>query len=129
MVVRLNLLSLFRDRPTIQNIKIYDVDINIEQNASGQYSVQYVAEKKVAEKKSTDATEIMPNKYPLKQIGFGGVEIKNLKANILDNKFELAGFNVRMIQRKDKREYSGWVKVDTDVKPFVVALQEYSPER
>lgn len=129
MVVRLNLLSLFRDRPTIQNIKIYDVDINIEQNASGQYSVQYVAEKKVAEKKSTDATENMPNKYPLKQIGFGGVEIKNLKANILDNKFELAGFNVRMIQRKDKREYSGWVKIDTDVKPFVVALQEYNPER
>ena len=35
MVVRLNLLSLFRDRPTIQNVKIYDVDINIEQNASG----------------------------------------------------------------------------------------------
>ena len=37
--VRLNLISLFRDRPTIQNVKLYDVKVNIEKNENGQYSV------------------------------------------------------------------------------------------
>ena len=31
--VRLNLISLFRDKPTIQNVKLYNVKVNIEQNA------------------------------------------------------------------------------------------------
>lgn len=30
--VTLDLISLFRDRPTIQNIKIYDADVHIERN-------------------------------------------------------------------------------------------------
>lgn len=127
MIVRLNLLSLFRDRPTIQNVKIYDVDINIEQNASGQYSVQPIANKDT--KKIADESVKVQEKYPLKQIGFGGIEIKNLRANILNNQFDLAGFNVRMIQRTEEREYSGWIKVESDVKPFIVVLQEYNSER
>ena len=37
--VRLNLISLFRDRPTVQNVRIYNAELNIEKNADGQYSV------------------------------------------------------------------------------------------
>ena len=34
--VRLNLMSLFRDHPTIQNVKIYNVNVNIEKNGKGE---------------------------------------------------------------------------------------------
>ena len=37
--VTLDLISLFRDRPTIQSIKIYDADICVEQNSDGEFSV------------------------------------------------------------------------------------------
>ena len=30
--VRLNLISLFQDKPTIQNVRVYDAEINIEKN-------------------------------------------------------------------------------------------------
>ena len=33
--VRINLISLFRDRPTIQNVKVYNARLNIEKNADG----------------------------------------------------------------------------------------------
>ena len=36
--VTLNLVSLLRNRPTIQNIKIYDTKVALEQNSSGEYS-------------------------------------------------------------------------------------------
>ena len=43
--VRLNLISLFRDRPTIQNVKVYDAEINLERNSDGDYSMVSVARK------------------------------------------------------------------------------------
>ena len=36
--VTLDLFSLFQDRPTIQNIKIYDASICVEQNENGEFS-------------------------------------------------------------------------------------------
>ena len=42
--VRLNLISLFRDRPTIQNVRVHNAEINIERNSSGQYSVEKLAQ-------------------------------------------------------------------------------------
>ena len=44
--VRLNLISLFRDRPTIQNIRVYDATINIEQKEDGSYSLPKLATNK-----------------------------------------------------------------------------------
>mgnify|MGYP006923323817 CR=1 FL=1 len=43
--VRINLLSLFRDRPTIHNVKMYDVKVNVEQNSDGKYSVPSFSKK------------------------------------------------------------------------------------
>ena len=37
--VKLNLISLLRNRPTIQSIKVYDAKIAIEQNEKGEYSI------------------------------------------------------------------------------------------
>ena len=47
--VRLNLISLFRNRPTIQNIRVYDAKINIEKNQDGKYSVPNFAKNKEQE--------------------------------------------------------------------------------
>ncbi len=123
--VRLNLISLFRDRPTIQNVKVYDAEINIEKNATGQYSVASLA-KKVDVMKSEGA---VPEKYPFKDAGLGGVEIENLSANILGEKYSLAGFHIRLMPHKKGREYSGWVKADKNVLPFIVQFGEYNSER
>ncbi len=122
--VRLNLVSLFHDRPTIQNIKMYDVKVNVEKNESGQYSVPNLknADSGVAEKKS-------PDKYPIKVSGLGGVEIKKLKADIFGEKYSLSGLHVRLLHKGDKREYSGWVKFDKDVSSFIVSMSEYNLER
>ena len=124
--VRLNLVSLFRNRPTIQNVKIYDASINIERNSAGKYSVASLANR-VADKKSDMGEQ--QEKYPFRDAGLGGVEVKKLVANVLGKKYSLAGFNVRLMPNKDGREYSGWVKADKDVLPFIVRFSEYNAER
>ena len=122
--VRLNLISLLRDRPTIQNVKMHNVAVNVEQNAEGKYSLP-VFNKKTEEVVAVKTTE----KYPFKDFGLGGVEIKHLKANIFGKKYSLSGFNVRLMPDSDKREYSGWIKLDKEVSPFIVVLSEYNAER
>ncbi len=122
--VRINLISLLRDRPTIQNVKVYNANLNIEKNADGATSFA----KKISvsdEKKSVPIIE----KYPFKDAGLGGVEIKNLKLNIFDNKYSLAGLNIRRDHRTENREYAGWIKIDKDLFPFVVSLSEYNDVR
>lgn len=123
--VRVNLVSLFRDRPTIQNIKMYDVKVNIEQNSNGDYSLP-AFNKKAAD---INIENKKVEKYPFKDFGLGGVEIKKLNANILGKKYFVPGFNVRMMPDAGKRQYSGWVKLYNDVSPFIVSLSEYNEER
>ena len=123
--VRVNLLSLFRDRPTIQNVKMYDVKVNIEQNSDGDYSLPVFNKKVIGS--NTESKKI--EKYPFKDFGLGGVEIKKLNANVLGKKYYLSGFNVRMMPDAGKRQYSGWIKLDNEVSPFIVSLSEYNEER
>ena len=124
--VRLNLISLFRDRPTIQNVKVYDAKINLEQNENGEYSLFAATDKKIEADKNK---KIEPRKYPFKGAELGGVQIKKLTANILGDVYSLAGFNIRKTHKKGVREYSGWIKADVDVLPFVLVFSEYNSER
>ncbi|MBR2412311.1 MAG: AsmA family protein [Alphaproteobacteria bacterium] len=119
--VRLNLISLFRDRPTIQNVRVYDAVLNVKKNADGQYSFERQGENKTVSSGNS--------KYPFKDMVLGGVEIKKLNANIFGKKYSLAGFNIRKSPRSQRREYSGWIKIDTDVFPYIVAFDEYNAER
>ncbi len=123
--VRLNLLSLFRDRPTIQNVKIYNAKLNLERNAAGQYSVQRLHQKK----SDADLSQQQPEKYPFKDMGLGGVEVKNLSANIFGEKYSLDGFHIRLMPMTDGREYSGWIKPEEEVLPFIIHFSEYNSER
>ena len=126
--VTLNLVSLLRNRPTIQNIKVHDAKIALEKNSAGKYSL----EQKI-EDDDKDATEekesATPSKYPFPEVNMGGIEIYNLNANILGEKYSVPDFNLRYMFRHGKREYSGWVKNGTKVFPFVVSFSEYNAER
>lgn len=124
--VRLNLISLLRDRPTIQNVKVYNARVNVEKNPNGLYSIEMLNKKDaVGEEKKI----VAPARYPFKDAGLGGVEIKNLAANVLGRQYALAGFNIRLTPARDGREYSGWLKLDKDVLPFIVHFDEYNAER
>ncbi|MBO5834252.1 MAG: AsmA family protein [Alphaproteobacteria bacterium] len=123
--VTLNLISLFRDRPTIQNVKVYDANICVEKNSDGKYSVQSLLNKPAVDA----ATEQVVQKYPIKSMGFGRLEIKNLTAHIIDDYYSLAGFNIKSRFKRDGREYSGWLKADGDVFPFIIDMSEYNAER
>lgn len=125
--VRLNLISLFRNRPTVQNVKVYDARLNIEKNSDGQYSIQRIS-RAVAEQEQTGKS-VEPEKYPFKDAGLGGFEIKNLKADIFGQKYSLSGFHIRLMPMAQGREYSGWIKVDTDVSPFIINFSEYNAQR
>lgn len=124
--VRLNLISLFQDKPTIQNVRVYDAEVNIEKNVAGQYSIRSLPQKQEAEK---DGLTSGPEKYPFKDFGMGGVEVRNLKVNILGEKYSLAGFHVRLMEPEDGLEYSGWIKADKNVLPFIIKFSEYNPDR
>ena len=124
--VRLNLISLFHDKPTIQNVRVYDAEINIEKNLAGQYSIVSLPKKQIEGKTGVVSG---PEKYPFKDFGFGGVEVRNLKANILGEKFSLAGFHVRLMEPEQGLEYSGWIKADKNVLPFIVKFSEYNSVR
>ena len=61
--------------------------------------------------------------------GFKDAIVKKLKADVLGKKNNLAGLNVRLLHKDDKREYSGWVKFDKDVSSFIISMSEYNAER
>ena len=123
--VRLNLLSLLRGRPTIQNVKIYDAQLNIEKNADGKFAVQW--NNKTSPQVKDGA--VKPDAYPFNEPGLGGVEFKNLRVFYVDETYSLPGFSIRRTPSDVGREYSGWVKTKTEVFPFIVAMHEYNAER
>ena len=120
--VRLNLISLFRNRPTIQNVRVYDAELNVERGGDGTLSWP-------VEKSDVVDAGVTPKKYPVNDTGLGGVEIKKIKANLFGEKYDLAGFNIRQNHRADGREYTGWVKIEKEVMPFIVEMGEYNTER
>ena len=127
--VTLNLVSLFRDRPTIQNIVIHDAVTCIEENEAGEYSVQPEIPENVQENKVAKDAEGQ-KKYPFRELGFGKVEIDKLTAHVFDKTYKIDGVSLRYMKRKEGREYAGWIKsVKNDIVPFIVSFSEYNMER
>ena len=128
--VTLNLVSLLRNHPTVQNISINDAKVALEKNANGEYSVLSVEddEKNQDELDAEEKSKSQP-KYPIKNIGLGGVEINNLSAKIDGEKYNVSNFHLRYMMRDGKQEYSGWVKSGLKVFPFIASFSEYNSER
>ena len=128
--VTLNLISLLHNRPTIQNIQVYDAKIALEQNAGGAYSIGAESGKTTEENNIHEKNENKaPTKYPFAELGLGGIELYNLRANLLGEKYAISNFSFRYMAHRGKREYSGWIKNGTDVFPFIVSFSEYNAER
>ena len=124
--VTLDLISLFRDRPTIQNIKIYDANICVEQNAGGEFSVvSNIGDAATDAGKNVD----VPADFPFAASGLGGLEIQNLSADFLGTQYDIDGVQIRYMPREDTLEYSGWLRNDGDVFPFIVSFSKYNAER
>ena len=105
--VTLDLISLFRDRPTIQNIKIYDANICVEQNAGGEFSVvPNIGDVATDAGKSVD----VPADFPFAASGLGGLEIQNLSADFLGTQYDIDGVQIRVF-------------------PFIVSFSKYNAER
>lgn len=129
--VTLDLISLFQDRPTIQNVKVYDATICIEQNEKGEFSI---LPKFTSAQPDTDAgTEAPvltgPADYPFVDPGLGGLEVQNLDIDIFGAEYSINGFQIRYMPRSDTREYSGWVRSTSDVFPFILSFSKYNAER
>lgn len=128
--VTLNLVSLLRNRPTIQNVKVYDATICLEKNSAGKYSVQRIEKDGSTQENVADASVDVPEKYPFKDFGLGGVEIKNLVAHIVDDTYSIAGVSVRYFPNEIGLEYAGWIRSnDEEFFPFVMSFSEYNAER
>jgi len=129
--VTLNLVSLLRNHPTIQNVSINDAKIALEKNSNGEFSLMSNDDDDEAnDDKNPDKekTKSQP-KYPVKSMGIGGLEIHNLSANIDGEKYTISSFQMRYMSRNNKREFSGWLKSGMKVFPFVVSFSEYNAER
>lgn len=124
--VRLDLFSLFSSHPVIRNIAIYDAELNIEKNSSGEISVVFNENKK-PEKTPEEKKEI--NLYPVEQFPFFGLDVEKLHVDLFGDKYELASLGISNYMRHDNREYSGWVKPYDRNFPFVIQFSEYNPER
>ena len=127
--VTLNLISLFRNRPTIQKVVVYDAEVCIEKNENGEYSLRS-SKKPYTQENVAVGENSVPQKYPFGEFGLGGIEIKKLTTHIIDETYVFDGGSIHYINRKDSREYAGWIKsIDDKVFPFIINFSEYNPER
>ena len=74
--VTLDLISLFRDRPTIQNVKVYDANICVEQNEKGEFSITSALSNE--EHSYEENVQQNQSEYPFIDPGLGGIEIQNM---------------------------------------------------
>ena len=126
--VRMDLFSLFKKRPVIRNIKVYDAKINLEKNDKNEDSIVF-NEKSQTPTNAPDTEKIEKEKYPVKPLPFGGFEIQNIVVNAYDKKYVLNSFGIHNYMRNENVEYSGWVKPYDNNFPFVIKFSEYNSER
>ncbi len=129
--VRLDLLSLFKTKPVIRYIKVYDVEINVEKNKkTGQNSIVFnYNEKLQTSQDALDTADKDITKYPFHAMPFSGLEIQNIVANIYGDKYSLGSFGIHNHFNQGQLEYTGWVKPYKNNLPFVVKFSEYDIER
>ena len=126
MDITLNLISLLRNRPTIQSVKLYDVAVNVEKDATGKLSLQTIDNDE--QRASEEETDKIVEKFPVQDSPFEKIEIQNLSVDDGANKLFLSGAQLRYMQKKNQREYHGWIKPENDVYPFIISLDEYNPD-
>lgn len=124
--VRMDLFSLFKSKPVIRYIKIYDAKINLEKNKRGENSIVFNNSEISDNSQNPPDTENKEiTKYPFQAMPFAGLEIQNINANIYGKNYVMTSFGIHNHIRQDKLEFTGWVKPYKNNLPFVIKFSEY----
>ncbi|MFQ6777701.1 MAG: AsmA family protein [Alphaproteobacteria bacterium] len=126
IVVRIDLISLFCDKASIKSMKIYDLNVDVEKNSKGEYSLNFQSDD--LEKNKEQTSQII-DKFPIVEIPIEKINIENLKAFVVDKNYNLSALELRFFDRKFEREFSGWVKPDDSVYPFIVKFLQIDEEK
>ena len=131
--VRLDLFSLFKSKPVIRYIHVYDANINVEKNSRGENSVVFynpqISQNTPDTSDSVNEIDEKYSKYPVDRLPFFGLEIQNLNANIYGKKYSMASFDIHNFIHRGTMEYSGWVRPYKINLPFVVKFFEYDSQK
>ena len=128
--VRLDLFSLFSNRPTIRNVRVNDAKVFLDKDKNGEFYIPKISEeepKKDVEQEAEVQTE--QPEYPFVDPGLGGIDINKATILIDGSKYNLARFSFRYRNSNDKREYRGWIKIDNTVIPVIASFNKYNSER
>ncbi len=118
----LDLISLIRGRTALRSLRVYDIDVNIEKNDKGEYSLS-PAGQGITENHNV-------NKFPLDlNLGIASLEVRNANINYLGNDYVIEGFRAEFDEKKDAIEISGWVKTGEKIFPYIIKFSEYVKER
>lgn len=130
--VRLDLFSLFRNRPTIQYVRVRDAKVFVDTKEKPKNITTNDEDKEEKTPYTVDSavdTEIKKPEYPFVDPGLGGLDITNLMVNVDGQEYSLARLNIHAGNFDKKREYRGWIKIKSDVIPFILSFDKYNDER
>ena len=126
--VRLDLISLFRSRPTIQRIRANDIKVYMDKDAKGKYVVPWEEKVDTEDSETIPNSDIMPE-YPFVDPGLGGLDVNKLEVLVDGEKYTLGRMSFVYANFSQKQEYRGWFKLGEDVIPFIVSFSKYDAER
>ncbi|MCL2338802.1 MAG: AsmA family protein [Proteobacteria bacterium] len=126
LTARLNLISLFSDRPAIQEMTLTNVSVFLERNAKGDWSI--------APKASENAAAPDPDAIPYDfDFGMASVEVINPKITVITpngkNVWALADAKVARTSTDAGVTYTGYIEKDKQTYSFVATLSKLDPAR
>lgn len=130
--VRLDLFSLFRNRPTIQHVRVHNSKFFWDTKKSANALAMNNDKKEEQKSNTADSgvqTDIEKPDYPFMDPGLGGIDLIDVMVNIDGEEYSLSRLNIRAGNFAKNREYRGWIKIKSNVIPFIVSFDKYNEER
>jgi hypothetical protein len=120
---KLDLLSLLYGKTEINSLKIYDLDIFLEENEKGEQSLAIAKPDDSSEQKAE-------SRFPFDvDIGLDSLELHNVNALIGHTQHYISGMRLEYSDKGDSLEYSGWLRGESKVYPFIISFSEFNTER
>lgn len=126
--VRFDLISLFRDRPTIQRVRANDIKVYLDKDSKGNFVLPVPKDEKKPSDTSDAETAETISEYPFVDPGLGGLDINKLDVYIDGERYSLGRMNFRYVNFSKNQEYRGWFKLGENVIPFIISFSKYDEE-
>jgi len=120
IVATLNLFSVFSSRPIMQDLRLVNIQVNLEQNEKGEWSLQ-------GPWSADNGQRTIDNKFPFDfDIGIETLDLVNPRISVITPKsredWELSSARVKYQKSETRIELSGFVEKDGDNYSFIVGL-------